>query len=128
MMDQPPSAGGSPQNGLPGTMRGMPDATQPQGTTPKPPLPEWMKMSLASAGGMATSFAAFLAVTTMQTGAGDPSVNRQYPTALNSFQASLTGENAIASAMSSYVWWTGVIVGGVVMTWLFLRLLRNRAA
>ncbi len=112
----------------------MADSTTPQPQPPKrQPMPEWMKMSMASAGGMATSFAAFLTFTVMQSGsmrgqlvAGDPSVNRQFPSTLNSLQASLTGDNPIAGAMSSYVWWTGVIVGGVVLSWVFLRMLRNR--
>lgn len=114
----------------------MPDNSPQPPQQPQQPLPEWMKISLASTGGMASSFAAFLVFTAMQSGtamrgqlvAGDPAVNRQYPTTLGSMQASLTGENAIAGAMSSYVWWIGVVIGGVVLTWVFLRLLQARRA
>jgi hypothetical protein len=123
----------------------MPDATPPAPSnqqSPKTsapdtvhaPMPEWMKITMASAGGMATSFAGFLAFTLMQSStalrgelmAGDPAVNSQYPSTYNAFQASLTGENPIMNAMTSYMWWTGVIIGGALLSWFFLGFLRNK--
>ncbi len=97
-------------------------------------MPEWMKITMASAGGMATSFAGFLAFTLMQSStalrgelmAGDPAVNSKYPSTYNAFQASLLGENPIMNAMTSYMWWTGVIIGGALLSWFFLGFLRNR--
>lgn len=108
-------------------------ANQPQPPA-HPPMPEWMKITMASAGGMATSFAGFLAFTLMQTStnmrgeliAGDPAVNSQYPSTYNALQASLTGGSSIANAMTSYMWWTGVIIGGGLLAWIFLRFLRQR--
>ena len=86
------------------------------------PFPEWFKISLASAGGMTGSLLMFMAMTAMQAG--------------TSLQGSLTGDgtgtqatttDALASAVTSYGWWAGVIVVGVLLSGLFLFLSRKRA-
>lgn len=99
----------------------------------KPAMPEWMKMSIAASGGVTTSFLAFLAFTVMQSGAmrgqvvaGDQAANAALPTTYNAFHASLVGQNAIMNAMTSYMWWTGVLVGGAFFAWFFLGFLRAR--
>jgi hypothetical protein len=106
---------------------------KPQRQTGKPRMPEWMKMTIAASGGVTTSFLAFLTFTVMQSGAmrgqvvaGDPVANSALPTTFNAFQASLLGQNPIMNAMTSYMWWTGVLLGGAVCAWFFLGFLRAR--
>lgn len=57
--------------------------------------------------------------------AGDPNLNRQYPTTLNAMKSTLAGENPIASALTSYAWWTCVVVGGIVLSFVVFKLVRR---
>ncbi len=84
-------------------------------------------------GGFASSFLAF-AVTTYTGGsrslggqllAGDPTVNRQFPSTLNTMQAALEGSDPIASAMTSSSWWTAVVIGGIVASFVVFKLIRR---
>lgn len=105
----------------------------PQQQHRKPRMPEWMKMTIAASGGVTTSFLAFLTFTVMQSGgmrgqvvAGDQAANSMLPTTYNALQGSLLGQNPMMNAMTSYLWWTGVLIGGAIAAWVFLGMLRAR--
>ncbi len=84
-------------------------------------------------GGFAASFLSFF-VTTYTGGshslggqllAGDPTINRQFPSTLNTMHAALDGSDPIANALTSYTWWTAVVIGGIVASFVVFKLIRR---
>lgn len=59
--------------------------------------------------------------------AGDPTANRDMPTTLNAVRAVTEGTSPMLQAMGSYVWWIAVIVGGLIATYVLLKMIRRYA-
>lgn len=57
--------------------------------------------------------------------AGDPTLNRQYPTTLSMMQSGIDGTNPILQSMSSYGWWMAVLIGAIVAAFIIFRLIRR---
>ena len=92
------------------------------------------EMTIAVVGGFAASFIAFsLNTYTQYSGAamkgqllaGDPTANRAFPTTINTIQAAMSGSDPMVSALTSYGWWTGVIVGTAFAAFIILKLMRR---
>lgn len=88
----------------------------------------------ALVGGFAASFLTFVVTTyTQYYGhnmqgqllAGDPTMNREFPTTLNTMHAAMDGQNPVLESMSSYGWWTLVIIGGLIAAFIILKLMRR---
>ncbi|OGJ66776.1 hypothetical protein A3A67_03940 [Candidatus Peribacteria bacterium RIFCSPLOWO2_01_FULL_51_18] len=90
-----------------------------------------LEITLSALGGFAASFLIFLVAARQsntfrgQLIAGDPAVNRQFPSTLNTMQTALSGGNPIASSMTSYGFWVAVIIFGSALSFLILKLLRR---
>ncbi len=90
-----------------------------------------IEICCSAAGGFLASFLVFLVAATQsrvfqgQLIAGDPNVNKQYPTTLNTMQSALSGGNPIASAMTSYTWWICVVIGGIFFSFIVFKLVRR---
>lgn len=92
-----------------------------------------LETALSLIGGFLASFLAFVFVTATegyrslpgQLVAGDPSLNRQYPTTLNTVQDVIGGNNAIIEGFKSELWWFGVGVGTIVAAMILFKLIRR---
>ena len=88
---------------------------------------------LTIAGGFISSFLAFVFATystasrslSGQLVAGDPAINREFPTTLNAIRATVDGTGSLSTAMSSFAWWNAVIIGGIVCSFILFRLIRR---
>ena len=83
-------------------------------------------------GGFTASFLTFAVSTYVQVGgmrgqlvAGDPNLNRQYPSTLNAFQGAVDGSNSMMASMSSYGWWLMVFLGGIVASFIAFKFVRR---
>lgn len=92
-----------------------------------------LQAAISIVGGFAASFLAFSVTTyTQQYGgmhgqllAGDPSANRELPTTLNAMRSAADGSNPILHAMTSYGWWTAVVIGGMIASVIVFKLMRR---
>lgn len=101
---------------------------------PSPPLGMRTRWPLALAGGFLLSFGTMLVLPLLRSNsltgqllAGDPTVNRQYPTTLNMVHASISGQSTMLHNLGSMGWWMMVMVGTIVGAFFFLALLRRVA-
>lgn len=91
-----------------------------------------LQIAISITGGFTASFLTFVVSSYVQVGgmrgqlvAGDPNLNRQLPTTLNTFQGAIDGNNAILHSMSSYGWWTMVVLGGIVASFIAFKFVRR---
>ncbi len=92
-----------------------------------------IEISVSVIGGFAVSLLTFTITTVTrnyhaiqgQLLAGDPTQNREFATSLNSMQASMVGENPMLNSMGSYGWWLMVLVGGLMVSFIFFKLVRR---
>jgi hypothetical protein len=57
--------------------------------------------------------------------AGDPSLNREFPTTLNTMHGAMDGQNPILESMGSYGFWVVVVIGGLIAAFIILKLMRR---
>ena len=93
-----------------------------------------LDIAIALVGGLLSSFLAFAATTVQRTNylegqliAGDPALNKNLPTTLNTMQAAMDGNDPLLIAMGSYVWWIMVMVGGLIAAFFILKMMRRYA-
>lgn len=93
-----------------------------------------LDIAIALVGGFLSSFLAFAATTVQRTNylegqliAGDPALNKNLPTTLNTMQAAIDGNDPLLIAMGSYVWWIMVLVGGLIAAFFILKMMRRYA-
>jgi hypothetical protein len=92
-----------------------------------------MRSAISMVGGFMASFLAFVFVTATQgyhslpgqLVAGDPSLNRRYPTTLNTMQDAMSGNNAMIESFRSELWWIGVGIGTIICAIILFRMVRR---
>ena len=92
-----------------------------------------IEVIVSVAGGFAASFLTFTVTSFTQTQgsmrgqliAGDPTINRQFPTTLNMMHAALDGSDPIAGVLTGYAWWVAVIIGGIAASFIIFKLARR---
>ena len=57
--------------------------------------------------------------------AGDPTVNREFPTTLNTMHAAMDGQDSVIGALGSYGFWVAVVIGGILASFALFKLVRN---
>lgn len=90
------------------------------------------QVAVSVIGGFAASFLTFAVTTTQKFGAmqgqllaGDPELNKEFPTTLNTMHAAMDGQNSLLNSMSSSAFWLLVIIGGVIASFIIFKLMRR---
>ncbi|MEQ1849931.1 MAG: hypothetical protein ABL890_05085 [Candidatus Peribacteraceae bacterium] len=93
-----------------------------------------LDVMVAVVGGFIASFLAFAATTVQRTDylqgqllAGDPELNKDLPTTLNTIHAAMDGNDPLLQAMGSYAWWIMVLIGAAIAAVIILKLMRQYA-
>jgi hypothetical protein len=90
-----------------------------------------LEVTLSLLGGFVASFTAFTINTYHNASlqgqllAGDPTLNRQMPTTLNAMKGIGDGSDPMISALTSFGWWTAVLIGGVFASFIVFKLMRR---
>jgi hypothetical protein len=89
-------------------------------------------IALSVVSGFTASFLVMIAASTGQYGgmqgqlvAGDPNLNRELPTTLNAMKGVVSGTDPLLTSMGSYGFWLTVILGGIVASFVALKMLRR---
>lgn len=97
------------------------------------PLTKRSRTILSIVGGFAASFLTFLfSAYTRGLGsmrgqlvAGDATANRELPTTLNMMHGAFDASDPVIAALSSYTWWTVVLIFGCIASFVLLRVTRR---
>jgi hypothetical protein len=90
-------------------------------------------IAVALLGGLVASFSAMsfstlsgrLGGLSGQLLAGDVAVNRTMPTTLNAMKDGIDGMQALSVSLSSPVWWSAVMLGGLAAAFLLFKWMRH---
>lgn len=97
------------------------------------PLSHRSRTILSIVGGFTASFLTFLffaytcGLGSMrgQLVAGDATENGKLPTTLNTLHGAFNGTDPVIAALSSYAWWTTVLLVGCIASFVLLRITRR---
>jgi hypothetical protein len=92
-----------------------------------------LEIAVSAIGGFAASFLTFTVTSFTQNNgamqgqliAGDPNINKEFPTTLNTMHAVMDGQNSMLGTMSSYGFWTAVMIGSVFAALIIFKLARR---